>query len=216
MKELAQKWFNDIPASQKTQKKYVKEPKQTEPRYLSVYADVPLDAIYLAFHAYSRLDENYYPADFLSGILSGGDSSRLYQKLVEQQQLFSNIDAYMTDDFDPGLFFIFGKLNKGINMQQAENAIWNELELLKSELINTPEIEKVNNKIEASIIFSESNNQDKAFRLAYYEALGNANEINLEAQRYAEIKPEQLNKVANLMFVKNNCSTLYYYANKQK
>ncbi len=123
VKALAEKWFGDIPSGEKYKRNVPQEPEQKEARKLEVKANVPLDALYKCWHMYPRLDRKYYITDLIRDILSGGGSSRLYQSLVKEKQLFSNIECYHFGSADAGLLCIEGKLVKGIKMEDAEKAI---------------------------------------------------------------------------------------------
>ncbi|MBL7707470.1 MAG: insulinase family protein, partial [Chitinophagaceae bacterium] len=86
VKELAEKWFGDIPAGEKYKRNLPQEAPQSEERKITIKANVPLDALYKTWHIYPRLDRRYYVTDLLADILSGGGSSRLYQSLVKEKQ----------------------------------------------------------------------------------------------------------------------------------
>ncbi len=210
VKQLSEKWFGPIPAQVKTKRQLPIEPPQTEARSLTVHKDVPANAIYKTWHMCSRLDKDYHATDIISDILSRGNSSRLYISLVKNKQLFSEINAYVSGDFDPGLFVVSGKLNDGVDVKDAEKAILEELDKLKKELVLEDELQKCKNKVESSITFSETDVLTKATNLAISELLGNANEINMEIERYNAVTREQLKTLANKMFIDTNCSTLYY------
>jgi predicted Zn-dependent peptidase len=94
VKELAEKWFADIPAGEKYVRKLPQEPSQTEARKLEVKAEVPLDAFYKCWHIYPRNDKRYYTADLITEVLSGGGSSRLFQSLVKEKKMFSAVECY--------------------------------------------------------------------------------------------------------------------------
>lgn len=210
VKQLSEKWFGPIPAQVKTKRQLPIEPPQTEARSLTVHKEVPANAIYKTWHMCSRLDKDYHATDIISDILSRGNSSRLYISLVKNKQLFSEINAYVSGDFDPGLFVVSGKLNDGVDVKDAEKAILEELDKLKKELVTEDELQKCKNKVESSITFSETDVLTKATNLAISELLGNANEINMEIERYNAVTREQLKTLANKMFIDTNCSTLYY------
>jgi zinc protease len=210
VKELAEKWFEPIAAQPKLKRNLPIEQKQTEARELTVHKDVPANAIYKTYHMCSRLDDNYYATDVLSDILSRGNSSRLYISLVKDKQLFSEINAYVSGDFDPGLFVVSGKLNDGIDVKVAEKAIVEELEKLKNGSITDDELQKCKNKVESSITFSETDVLTKATNLAISELLGDANEINNEIEKYNKVTKDQLKTVAQSIFQNSNSSTLYY------
>ena len=112
---LAEKWYGDIPSGQRAEHQLPAEPEQHESRFLEVERDVPADALYMAYPTCGRLDKDMPATDLISDILTNGSSSRLYNELVKHQALFSELDAYITGDRDPGLFVIAGKLRDGID-----------------------------------------------------------------------------------------------------
>ena len=213
VKKLAEKWFGDIPRKELAVRNLPVEPEQTEARKESIHADVPLNAIYIAFHMSSRYDDAYYTADLISDILSRGHSSRLFCNLLKDQKLFSDINAYMTGSLDAGLFIVEGKPAPGVTLEAAEKAIWTELDRLKKELVAQDELIKVKNKVESTMVFSEMSLLDKAMNLAFFELLGDANLINTEIEKYLRVSPEDVKQEAQRIFRKENSSTLYYLAN---
>jgi zinc protease len=180
---------------------------------LTLHADVPLDAIYKAWHMPARMDDNYYAADLITDVLSGGKSGRLYQSLVKEKKLFSEINAYQTGSIDPGLIVAEGKLVKGVTMEQAEQAIDEEISKIAGNLIDELELTKVKNRVESQIIFSETELLNKAMNLAYYELLGDAAMVNEEAAQYLKTSARDIQEQAQKIFTKENCSVLYYHAN---
>lgn len=213
VKKLAEKWFGNIPTAPKLMRILPVEEEQTEERRETVKANVPLNAIYKVFHMPARTEEGYYSADLISDILSRGNSSRLFRNLLKDQKLFSEINAYLTGSLDAGLFVVEGKPLPGISMDVAEASIWSELERLKNELVPELELTKVKNKMESTMVFSEMSLLDKAMNLAYFELLGDANDLNSETEKYLNVKSEQIQIQARHMFRKENSSTLYYLAN---
>lgn len=209
---LAEKWFANIPAGEKYERRLPAEPKQTAPRKAIVKASVPLDALYKCWHMSDRLDDGYYAAELITDILSGGGSSRLYQALVKEQQLFSNIECYHFGSTDAGLLTIEGKLVKGIKMEDADKAVEAELEKIKNILVDEKELQKVKNKTEAALAFEDMGIMNRASSLATYELLGKAALINEELNKYHSITREDIQRYARQIFDLNNCSTLYYYA----
>lgn len=210
VKKLAEKWFEPIPSGKKYNRNLPQEEQQTEARFETIKANVPLNAIYVAFKMPGRLSEDYYAFDLLSDILSGGKSSRLHNSLLKEQQLFSDINAYISSSLDPGLFIVEGKLVEGVSIEQAERAIWTELEKIKAELVAANELTKVKNKVESVLVFSQMNLLDKAMNLAYYELLGDADILNQEASKYLNVSAEDISRISNETFDRNSSSTLYY------
>jgi zinc protease len=207
---LAEKWFGEIPFRNVPPKNIPVEPRQTSYRELKVERDVSFDALYMAFHMDRKLTPDYITTDLISDILSNGNSSRLYRRLVVEKGLFGELDAYISGDDDPGLISISGKLIPTVTFEQAEKAIWDELNLFKQEKVEDVELQKVINKVEANLVFSEINYLNKAMSLANFELLGDASIINRQAEMYREVTPQKLNDVANEIFQRDNCSTLYY------
>lgn len=214
IKLLCEKWFSEINSKSDYKRNLPKEPKQSEERKLSVERDVPFDAIYKAWHMPSRNDAQFYTHDLLSDILSRGKSSRLYNALVREQELFTEIQAYISGDLDEGLFIIAGKLKEGIAMQQAEDGIFSIIHELQNQKVEVQELEKVKNKFEATKVFSDMSVLDKAMELCYFELLGDANKINNEIEKYRAVDADSIQKTAQSLFRKENCSTLYYLAKK--
>jgi zinc protease len=212
VKALAEKWFGDIPSGEKYNRNLPQEPEQKDERKAEVKANVPLDALYKCWHIYPRLDKRYYITDLLTDILSGGGSSRLYQSLVKEKQLFSNIECYHFGSADSGVLAIEGKLVKGIKMEGAEKAIEDELNKMKTVLVSEPELQKVKNKTESTIAFEDMSVMNRANSLAYYELLGDAAWMNLELQKYAVVTTEDILQESRNIFRKENSNTLYYYS----
>ncbi|WP_256014308.1 M16 family metallopeptidase [Desertivirga xinjiangensis] len=213
IKLLAEEWFGSIPGGAKPERKLPAEPEQLQERREVIKADVPLNALYMAFHMSARKDTGYYEADLISDILSRGNASRLYVSLVKEQKIFSDINAYLTGSSDPGLFVIEGKLTAGVDTATAEAAIWEQLEELKSGLVSEKEFTKVKNKVESTMVFAEMSLLDKAMNLAFFELMGNAADLNSEVQKYLVLTPTDIQRRANKIFRKENSSTLLYLAN---
>jgi zinc protease len=213
VKRLAEKWFEPIPKGERYERNLPKELPQTTARALTVHANVPLNAIYIAFKMPARNDPDYQAYDLLSDILSQGQSSRLYTRLLKELQYFSDINAYLSSSLDEGLFVVEGKLVAGIAMEVAEKAIWDELNRMVNELVSDQELTKVKNKSESIMVFAEMSLLDKAMNLAYYELLGDAQLLNIEIDKYLAVTSEKIKNIAAETFVKEKSSTLYYLAN---
>lgn len=210
VKTLAEKWFGPIPKGNKLNRDLPVEPKQTEARRLTVERDVPANAIYKVYHMCARRDNEYHTMDLISDILNRGNSSRLYKSLIKEQELFSEISAYVMGDFDKGLFVVSGKTAPGISMEVAEQAIIAELDKLCNIPVSEQELQKCKNKVESSLTFSETDILTKATNLAISELLGDASLIDQEIEKYNAVTIEMIQKEAKKVLAENNCSTLYY------
>ncbi len=210
VKALTEKWFGDISSGTAYKRNLPQEPEQKEERKLEIKANVPLDALYKCWHMPGRLDRRYYIIDLLTDILSGGGSSRLYQSLVKEKQLFSNIECHHFGSTDNGLVVIEGKLVKGVKMEDAEKAVETELEKMKNELVSETELQKVKNKTESMIAFEDMSVMSRANSLAYYEILGDASWMNFELEKYGSVTTEDILQESRVIFRNTNCNTLHY------
>jgi zinc protease len=211
IKRLADKWFGDIPMGEKYVRHLTDEPIQKQARVLDTQADVPLNAFYKTWHMESRLEKGYYVADLITEILGGGGSSRLYQSLVKEQKLFSNIDCYHFGSVEKGLITIEGKLVKGISMDKAEQAVNEVIEKMQADSVSETELQKVKNKTESIIAFEDMTIMSRANSLAFYELLGDPDLMNKELDKYQQITAEDILSYSKTTLDAGNSSTLHYY-----
>ncbi|MCG8580489.1 MAG: insulinase family protein [Bacteroidales bacterium] len=212
--QLAEKWFGAIPFRELDSKEIRPEPEQNEERQLEVERKVPADMIHKVFHIGQRTDDDFYTVDLLSDVLSNGPSARMNQSLVKEQQLFSDVNAYISGDHHPGLFTVTGRLLPGTTIEKAEEAIQVELDKISSEMVSDYELQKVKNKIESSLVFSEISFLNKAMNLASFELLGQAENINDEVNKYQAVTAQGILDCAQKTFRPTNSSTLYYRSSK--
>ena len=210
---LAEKWFGPIPSRNVAPRSLPAEPRQTEERRLTVERNVPVDALFMAFHICERRHPDYYAFDMLSDLLSSGRSCRLVQHLVQEKQVFNSIDAYISGSIDEGLFHITGKPAPGVTLEAAEAAVWQELKALTEESVDEDELEKLKTRYESEQIFNNLNYLNVATNLAYFELTGKAEDINNEVNKYRSVTAGQIKEAAQKTFVRENCSTLYYKSN---
>jgi len=213
VKKLAEKWFGDIPAGEKYHRNIVQEPVQQEERRMTLNRNVPMDAIYKTWHMASRFEDDYYTTDLLTDILGGGASSRLYQTLVKEKQLFAHINCYHFGSLDKGLFTVEGQLVKGIDMKLAEESIEMELNKVREQLIDERELQKVKNKTESVMAFEDMSVMNRAGSLAFYELLGDGNLMNEEFKKYQDVTTADLQRVAREVLKDTNSNTIWYKAN---
>jgi len=210
VKAMAEKWLANLPNNTTYKRSLFNEPEQHEFRQKTIEGNLPSDALYMAFKMPGRNNKNYHACEILSDVLATGRSSRFEQNLVKKQRLFSSINAFVTSDLEQGMFVVEGMVNSGVSLSNAEASVWNELELLKTELVGEKELERIKNKIETTIAFSENNPLNTAINIAFYELMGNANEINEEIGKFRSLTSPQIKATANKLFQKNKCSTVRY------
>ncbi|HOG67547.1 MAG TPA: pitrilysin family protein [Bacteroidales bacterium] len=216
VQSLAEKWFSSIKNNGENKRNLPDEPKQTEPRFLEIERDVPANVLYKAWKMHKRTHPDYHSVDLLSDILGNGKSSRLYRRLVMEKGIFTDIDCFITGNFDPGLFVITGRPSKGIKIKEAEKTLMDEIDIIQNEVPDDIELQKVKNKLEARLTLSKVNVLNKAINLAFSEILGDAELINSEIDKYNAVSTDKIRDVARRIIQPEQCSTLYYLAkNKQ-
>ncbi len=214
VKRLSEKWFGEIPAGEKKERKLPKEPEQKQAKFLELEADVPADSLYKAYHMPAKKDPEYYASDLLSDILGHGKSSRLYQKLVKEEAIFSSLGAYVTGSSDPGLLIVSGQVSEGISIENANLAVESLITELITEEISNKEIEKVKNQAVSSIVYGEVDLLNRAMAIAFGAVLGNADLVNQETNMIKSVSKDEIQKAGKKILVPENCSTLYYRAKR--
>jgi predicted Zn-dependent peptidase len=212
---LAQKWFGPIEKRSIPLRNLPSEPLQREERRLTLERDVPANALYKVWHTNSRLNPDFQTLDLITDLLAGGESGRLYTKLVREKKLFSEINAYITSDIDPGMIILHGNLMQGVSFDAAEDAVYDVIGSLKENGNGIAgEMEKVKNRYESTSVFSNTNILNKAMNLAFYELLGNPGLINTEVDEYRKVTLEMVAEATERYFNPLNCSTLFYKSNR--
>ena len=214
VKRLAEKWFGEIPGKEKKRRELPVEPFQEEERVLEVERNVPLNALYFAYHMPARTEEDYYAVDLLSDVLSRGDSSRFHERLLKKTSLFAEINAFVSGDLDKGLFMISAKLSEGTSYELAEQLIEMEVQDLIENGIAEQELEKVKNKAESTFEFGKTSALNKAMGLAISALIQSPDLFNTEFQLYKKVTASDLQRVARTVLRKENRSKLIYKAKK--
>lgn len=213
VRELAEKWFGPIPSRPLKARDLPQESKQTEKRMMKVEAAVPANALYKVFPMPARPHSDYHTSDMISDILGRGQSSRLYQKLVKEKEVFTSASSYITGSIDPGLLVFSGRTTGDIDPAEAEKYLD---EIIYDFAENGPlesEVEKIRNQAETSLAFSEVEVMNRAMNLAYAALLGNPNLINTELSLIQKIDTSDVHRVAKNILTETSSSVLYY---KQK
>ena len=211
---LAGKWFGPLPASTIAPCPLPQEPPQQRMRRKTVYRSVPADMLVMAFHMADRKSREYHVCDLITDLLSAGQSSRLTRHLIHDKRLFTSIDAYIQGSIDTGLIYIMGRTSEGVTLEQAEQAVWDELDTLKRNTIEPEELNKVRNRSESERTFNNINYLNRAIALAQMELIGQDRDLTDELARYCAVTAEEVQRTARKIFTKKNCSVLYYKEKK--
>lgn len=210
--ELVKLRFGSIPARPVDRRTRDEEPMQTDARTLVDEGKYPSSVLYLAWLMDGRNGDDYYAFDLLSDVMSLGRSSIFYQRMVKVLKVCAHMDAYITGSEDKGLFIMELRPSKEVTMEEMEAHLWNELAAIQKEEIQLSILEKLKNKNESTVCFSNVSASHKATNLGYYESLGDANLINTEADRIAEITAADIFRVVN-MLRKDNVNTMRLISN---
>lgn len=214
--QMAEKWFGSIEnkAMPSSTCKYIHtplmEPEQKRMRRKTVYRHVPSDMLIMAFHMSDRYQQEYHVCDLITDILSAGQSSRLIQHLINTRKLFTSLDAYIQGSLDAGLLYIMGRLSDGVTFEEAEQAVWHELDTLKHVAVPDEELNKVRNRSESERTFNNISYLNRAINLAQLELIGQDPTLEDELTRYCSVTAEDIKHTSRKIFTKKNCSVLYY------
>lgn len=211
-KKLVEKYFGDIPRGNKPipRPEVVEPPQQKEIREI-VYDNVQLPMVVFAYHIPEQGTPDYYALRMLTTLLSGGESARLQKEIKDKKQMALAVGSIPLSLEDPGLFIVYGLTNVGVKAEDLENAIESEIDKVKKELISEYEFQKVRNQIESDFVNQNSRVAGIAENLAdYLVYFGDPNLINTEIERYMKVTREDIKRVANKYFTKENRVVLYY------
>jgi len=217
-KKMTEKYFTDIPAKKGDifRPTVIEEIKHKEVRD-TVYDNIQLPAVFEAYHIPAMGSNDYYAVEMLSQLLATGQSSRLYKSLVDEQQLAVQVGAFPLPFEDPGLAIIYAFPNVGLDLAKLEAAMQKEIEKAQNEIIPEKEFQKLKNQVENQIVTENSTIASRANTLAEdYTYYKDANRINTDLSKYMAVTTEDLKRVANDYFRKDNRVVLYYLPKSSK
>ena len=212
VKELSEKWFAPIPSGKRKVRALPAEPQQVEKRMLTVEANVPANALYKTYHMPGRFHYDYYASDLMSDVLSRGHSSRLYQTLVKEREIFTSISSFVMGTIDPGMLVINGRVKEGITLGQAEDELELVLKKFKTGGVQNSELEKVKNQALATMEFDKVEVLNRAMNLAFASLSGDPDLVNKEPERIKSVTNEDINRMATEILTETNSSAMYYKA----
>jgi zinc protease len=199
----AKKYFEGIPASAKPIPRINHpEPPQTAERVVKKsYSNTPLPAIVIGYKIPARYTPDTYPVDLASNILAGGESSRLYQALVYKDQIGVQAAGFANFSEDPNLYWAFAIMNPGHTAEDGQKALEVVLDGLKTQPVESKELEKAKNQEIAGSILGRDTDEEKAVALASAAVVGKDPElVNSELARYLAISAADIQRVAKDYF----------------
>ena len=210
-KALIEKYFIDIPRGNEVVRNYPQEPRQTAEVRDVVYDNIQLPAVIYAYHIPPQGTPNYYALRMLTTLMTGGASARMNKALIDEQQLGLNVSSFPFSTEDPGLILFFTIAKAGIAPEKVEAAMDAELDKLKQTPISARELQKIRNQAESRFVSSNATMAGIAESLANYHVYyGDANLINTELERFMQVTPADIQRVANDYLTKANRVTLYF------
>lgn len=210
VKRLSEKWFGPIPAGKKPARKIQPEPMQVAKRKLQVKANVPANALYKVYHMPGRFDADFYTYDLLSDILSRGNSSRLYNTLVKEKEIFTSISSFTMGTIDPGLIIVNGRVKDGILLADAEGEVDKILLGVVSDGVTEQELQKAKNQALSTVEFGEVEVINRAMNLAFAALSGDAGLVNKEEEKIQAVTLSGIHDRAKEIFKEENSSVMFY------
>jgi zinc protease len=209
---LVELYFKDIPrGGRDIPRPSIVEPMRTEEVRDTIFGKDRLPMVVQAYPIPAQGTPDYYAVDMLNQVLSQGESSRLNQRVVENDQLALFCGAFSFGLEDPGLTLAFAMCNMGVQPSAVEQAMNDEVERMQAELISDRELQKLKNQIETSFFAGNQSMAGIAESLAnYHTYFGDANLINTEIERYLAVTPEDIRAAAQTYYQPSQRITLYF------
>lgn len=205
VKELAQKYFEPIPAGPKPREVHTIEPEQSGEKRIFVKREVPSPYLMIAHHVPETGSDDYYALDLLSSILSQGRSSRLYSSIIDDKQLALQVGSFYYDAFDPTLFYFYGICNDNIKASELEKAIIDEVDKIINEGISESELQKVKNQKLMEFYRTMETINGLSNTIGTYELFfGDYQKLFTAPDDYKKVTTEDIKKVAEKYFTKQN------------
>ncbi len=203
--ELAKKYYGPIKPSELVVPKPQQETAQLGQRHVTVKAPAEVPIVFLGFKAPSLLDlkntENKwepYALDVLSSILDGGNSSRLSREMIRGKQIAASASAWYNGDSRlPNLFTLAGIPAKDVKLSVVKDALLEQVERLKKELVTDQELARVKAQVIAGEVYGLDDIQQQASTLGSLESVGLGYELmDAYLEQILAVTPEQIRQVA--------------------
>ncbi len=204
---LARKKLEIIPAHEPPPKVTTREPEQLGERRVTVRKLAQLPIVMLAYHVTESAHADFYPLKVLETILFSGQSSRLYQRLIDKDQLALSVSGGIDLNLDPTLFIVKAQPRQNITPEAVEKSLVAELLKLQSELPSEHELAKARNLLVASFYRRMKTINGKADELGRYEIyFGDYRKLFSAEADYNKVTPEDVRRVAQKYFSPGNCT----------
>ena len=218
VKKMVEEYFGPIPRGAEIDRNFPKEAPITETIKATAYdANIQIPAIIAAYRTPSFKDRDAYVLDMISSYLSGGKSSVLYKKLVDNEKKALAVQAVNISQEDYGIYALFALPLGDVPLSNLLADMDDEVVKIQNELITERDYQKLQNQFENQFVNSNSSVQGIANSLArYYMLYGNTNLINNEIDIYRSITREEIKTVANKYLNPNQRVVLEYLPKKDE
>jgi zinc protease len=202
---LARKYLEPIPKQDPPPPVRTAEPAQMGERRVVVRKPAQLPLLMLSYHVPATQHADHRPLEMLAAVLSRGRSSRLYRRLVDQDQLTLGVSAFKFDSLDPNLFGINMQVRAGKDPAAAEKAVYEELERLQRDGITDGELAKARNQMLVELYDDFKTIAGKANLIGSYEVFyGDHRRINSAAAELEKVTAADVKRVAASYFTGKN------------
>jgi len=203
--QLCEKYIEPIPSHAPPPPVTTVEPEQMGERRLVVHKPAELPLVMIGYHVSKTDDPDFYALNILRSVLFQGESSRMYQRLVDKDQIALDVSSYVEPAFDPTLAIITAQPRQGVDPQACEKAIYEELERIKSAPISDQELEKAKNARLVEFYREMRTINGRANTIGTYEVfMGDYNKLFDAAKSYSTVTKEDVQRVAKKYFSANN------------
>lgn len=217
-KKLVRQYFDIYPPTEQPKRNVFSVPDLTKPIEEVVNdAKAQLPGIFMGFRGPKLGGPDYYAMSLLSDILASGESSRLYRRIVDEEQAAVTANMFpLALEYGGGLIF-YAISNPDKSLKKIRELILEEIEKIANDGITDEELQKAKNITETQFIMDKKNVLDKAETIAkYFAYFGNPNLINTELEKYLSVKKEDIKNVAQKYLKTQNYVTLFYHPNGYK
>ena len=203
--QLCEKYIEPIPSHAPPPPVTTVEPEQLGERRLVVHKPAELPLLMIGYHIPQTDNPDFYALNILRSVLFQGESSRMYQRLVDKDQIALDVSSYVPPAFDPTLAVITAQPRQGIDPGVCETAIYEELEKAKGEQISDRELEKAKNARLVEFYREVRTISGRANTIGTYEVfLGDYKKLFDAAKNYSAVTKEDVQRVAKKYFGANN------------
>jgi zinc protease len=203
--QLCEKYIEPIPAHAPPPPVTTVEPEQLGERRLVVHKPSELPLLLIGYHVPQSNHADFYALNILRTVLFQGESSRMYQRLVDKDQIALEVSSESDSSFDPALAIIVAQPKQNIDPVACEKAIYEELERVKSAPISDQELEKAKNIRLMEFYQQLRTINGRANTIGTYEVFfGDYNKLFDTAKNYAAVTKEDVQRVARAYFGANN------------